>query len=225
MLPNPFNSEQSPGKRVAMSKFPISLDPPTQAKLYSEIELMICATANQYLMTQRREGRISIESIAKITNFWASKGRPQVIEFQFDQATQRDLILYNLKTFRFYGERAENAVSLNSMMYNWKTLAKEMAVRTFCTPDSVIRKHLHDIYQILEMLGAPLVTFLAFQEIQVKALKVMRDEQLHRDQVELVHFGVERAWNPPESVLTTSTDDDGNLVRYGLEGYSPTRAL
>ncbi len=190
-----------------MTKFPISLDPPAQAKLYSEVELMICATANKYLMTQRKQGRMSIESIAKITTFWASKGRPQVIEFQFDQSTQRDLILYNLKTFRFYGEHAENPVSLNSMMYNWKTVAKEMAVRTFCTPDSVIRKHLHDTYQILEMLGAPLVTFLAFQEIQVKALKIMREEQRKRDEAEMVQYGVERVWNPPELVSTRMVDD------------------
>ena len=194
-----------------MSKFPISIDPPTQAKLYSEIELMICATANQYLMTQRQEGRMSIESLVKITTFWASKGRPQVIEFQFDQSTQRDLILYNLKTFRFYGENAENPVSLNSMMYNWKTVAKEMSVRTFCTPDSVIRKHLHDIYQILEMLGAPMVTFLAFQAMQVKTLKTMREEQKKRDEAEMVQFGVERIWNPPQRVVSSPRHGMGDL--------------
>lgn len=206
LLPNPFSHEHTPSKRPIMSKFPVSLDPPTQAKLYSEIELMICATANQYLMTQRREGRISIESLVKVTTFWASKGRPQVIEFQFDQSTQRDLILANIKTFRFYGQHAENPVSLNSMMYNWKIVAKEMAVRTFCTPDSVIRKHMHDVYKILEMLGAPLVTFLAFQEIQVKALKIMREEQQKRDEAELVQYGVERVWNPPETVTTSNRD-------------------
>jgi len=211
LLPNPFSHEHNSSKRPTMSKFPVSLDPPTQAKLYSEIELMICATANQYLMTQRREGRMSIESLVKITTFWASKGRPQVIEFQFDQSSQRDLILYNLKTFRFYGEHAENPVSLNSMMYNWKTVAKEMAVRTFCTPDSVVRKHMHDVYKILEMLGAPLVTFLAFQEIQVKALKTMREEQKKRDEAESVQYGVERVWNPPERVTTKVKNGDGDL--------------
>lgn len=155
---------------------------------------------------------MSIESLVKITTFWASKGRPQVIEFQFDQATQRDLVLYNLKTFRFYGEHAENPVSLNSMMYNWKTVAKEMSVRTFCTPDSVIRKHLHDIYQILEMLGAPMVTFLAFQAMQVKALKTMREEQKKRDEAEMVQYGVERIWNPPpERVISSPRHRPGDL--------------
>ena len=158
---------------------------------------MICATANQYLSVQKDEGRMSVESVTKITQYWLKKNRPQVIEFMFDQATQRDLVLYNLKTFRFYGPYGDNIISMSSMMNNWKALAREMSIRTFCAPDNVIRKHLHDCYKILEMLGAPLVTFLAFQEIQVKALKVMRDEQKKRDEHEAIKFGVERKWEPP----------------------------
>lgn len=161
------------------------------------MELMICATANQYLNVQQHEGRMTVESLAKVTQWWASKNRPQVIEFMFDQATQRDLVLYNLKTFRFYGPNAENILSMNTMMQSWKALAREMAVRTFCTPDSVIKRHMHDCYKILEMLGAPLVTFLAFQEIQVKALAIMKEEQQKRDEYAAIKFGVEKKWQPP----------------------------
>jgi hypothetical protein len=145
---------------------------------------MICVTANKFLMAQYDSGRTSLDSVKKITESWASRNRPQVIEFQFDQATQRDLILLNLKTFEFHGEAKENPMVLNSVMYNWRVIAKEMSVRTFCNPDSVVRKHLHDVHKILEMLGAPLVTFLAFQEIQIKALdtiKKAQEKRLHRN--------------------------------------------
>lgn len=158
---------------------------------------MICATANKYLMIQKEEGRMSYESVAKITSFWAQKNRPQVIDFMFDQLTQRDLILQNLKTFRFYGPNAENPMSMNAMMNSWKTLAKEMSVRTFCTGDSTIRKQIQDIYKILELLGAPMVTFMAFQQIQVRILKTMREQQKVRDEYEAMKFGVERKWEPP----------------------------
>ena len=205
---------ESPAKRSAAyaktSKFPVSLGPPVQARLYSEIELMICATANQYLMIQRFENRMSLESITKITDFWTSKNRPQVIEFMFDQATQRDLVLYNLKTFRFYGPNAENPVSMNTMMLSWKTLAKEMSVRTFCQPDSVVRKHMHDCYKILEMLGAPLVTFLAFQEIQVKALKIMKEKQQQTEEYANIPFGLERKWEPPAGKISSETEEIEN---------------
>lgn len=56
-------------------------------------------------------------------------------------------------------------------------MAKEMSIRTFCYPDSVIRKHMHDTHKILEMLGGPLVTFLAFQELQMGALAAMKKAQ------------------------------------------------
>ncbi|PGH05107.1 hypothetical protein AJ80_08406 [Polytolypa hystricis UAMH7299] len=173
--PKPFHPKIAP-----QSTFPISLDPPTQARLYAEMELMICVSANQFLLEQHKQGRMSVESVSKVTSFWTSKNRPQVLQFQFDQATQRDLILYNLRTFKFHGECATNLVALNAILYNWKIVAKEMSVRTFCTPDSVVRKHMHDTHKILEMLGAPLVTFLAFQELQVNALASMKEEQEKR---------------------------------------------
>ena len=119
---------KSPSKSPFMSKQPVSLGAPTQAKLYADVELMICATANQYLNVQQRQGRMSLESLAKITQWWASKNRPQVIEFMYDQSTQRDLVLYNIKTFRFYGSKADDVIAMNTMMQSWKSLAKEMWV-------------------------------------------------------------------------------------------------
>ncbi len=173
---------------------------------------MICATANSFLMNQKRHGLMSLESITKVIETWKSKGRPQVIQFQFDQATQRDLILYNLKAFQFCGPQAEDAIAINSMMYNWKSVAKEMSVRTFCTPDSVIRKHLHDIYKILEMLGAPEVTFLAFQDISVNAAKTMRDAQRKRDEQQFIQYGVERPWYPPIKEGTEANNALDDLI-------------
>ena len=156
------------------------------------MELMVCATANKFLKEQRRANRMTVESIRKVTSFWLGKNRPQVIDFMFDQQTQRDLILYNIKTFRFHGPNAENIVQLHTMMQAWKTLAKEMSVRTFCAPDSTIRKHMQDLYRILELMGAPAVTFLVFQEIQVKALKTMRDQELMKS----LKPGTVRPWEP-----------------------------
>jgi hypothetical protein len=179
-LPAAFHQETSPTSEPTNSKFPVSLDPPTQARIYAEIELMICVTANKFLITQYDAGRTSLDSVKKITDYWSSLNRPQVIEFQFDQATQRELILANLKTFEFNGEAKDNPIVLHSVLYNWRVIAKEMSVRTFCTPDSVVRKHMHDVHKILEMLGAPLVTFLAFQEIQIKALDTIKKEQEKR---------------------------------------------
>lgn len=171
-----FSKSRTPPR----STFPISIRPDRQAKIYCEMELMICTTANSFLRTQCKAGLMSADSVSKITTQWSHKNRPQVVEFQFDQATQRDLILYNINTFRFHGEARTNPMILNSTMYAWKVMAKEMSVRTFCTPDSVIRKHMHDAHKVLELLGAGLRTFLFLQELQVEALKDIAEAQKKR---------------------------------------------
>ncbi|KAL9030828.1 MAG: hypothetical protein Q9196_001082 [Gyalolechia fulgens] len=221
LIPASMSSRESPsksGSAPVASTFPVSLSPPEQARFYSEAELMICATANQYLTIQKEQGRMSYESVAKILSFWAQKNRPQVIGFMFDQLTQRDLVLQNLKTFRFYGPNAENPMSMNAMMNSWKTLAKEMSVRTFCTGDSTIRKQIQDIYKILELLGAPMVTFMAFQQIQVRVLKIMREQQKVRDEQEATKYGVERKWEPPGGFgPRNSTDSEAYINPFSDE--------
>ncbi|PWY72172.1 hypothetical protein BO94DRAFT_560156 [Aspergillus sclerotioniger CBS 115572] len=172
--PNPLIHVSLRPRIVPESTIPISLDPPTQAKLYSEMEVMICVTANKFLLDQYNEGRLSEESIRKVTKYWGSKNRPQVIEFQFDQATQRRLIMSNIRTLRFSGEFSTNPVLLKSNLNNWKAVSKEMSVRTFCAPDSAIRKHMHDIHKILDMLDAPLVTYITFEELQMRTLSLMK---------------------------------------------------
>lgn len=170
---------------------------------------MICACANQYLKTEKEALRMSLPSVQRITDFWLAKGRPQVIEFQFDQATQRDLVEANVKDFRFYGPSAEDPMAMHSMLQRWKALAKEMSVRTFCSPDSVVRKHMHDAHKVLEMLGAPGVTFLAFQELQVEAVGKMDVRQGLLREYEGKRSGVEMRWEPPV----------GGLPRRSGEGW------
>ncbi|KAI9836426.1 MAG: hypothetical protein M1819_001457 [Sarea resinae] len=200
-----------PKPSPVISKFPVSLDPITQCSVYGELELMICVTANTYLMTQRREDRISVESVVKITDYWRSKGRPQVIEFQFDQATQCELISINSKHFRFYGEVGRDRLQLSSMLYHWKALAREMSVRTFCYPDSMVRKHLIDIQTVLEGMGAPLATFLAFQDIRTRCLKIMKEEGKKREEKAAIQYGVSKRWSPK----LVSSPASGSPIRSG----------
>lgn len=174
---NPFQSRLAP---AGSSQIPISLDPPTQAKLYSELELMLCVSANQFLLNQHKARRISVESFSKTLHDWAAQSRSNVPQFQFDQKTQCELVAANRRTLRFHGECAHSALELSACLRAWAGLAEDMSVRTFCATDSAVRKHLHDALKILEMLGAPSMTFLAFQELQVNALALMKREQERR---------------------------------------------
>lgn len=182
-----LNDTSIPPRRVTpstpqASTFPISLDPPYQAKVLSEIELMICYHANNFLMEQWRAGRLSDDSIAKTKYTWTARNRPQVLEFMYDQSTQRELVASNLRNIHFHGECGQNGQVLNATLYNWKSLAAEMAVRTFCSADSAIRKYMHDSHKIIEMLGAPANTFLALQDLQIKTLaKIAKKQRIRMD--------------------------------------------
>ena len=158
---------------LPQSTIPISLNPPIQAMLYSELEVMIFVSANVFLVEQYHEGRLSSESIKRIKNYWGSKNRPSVVEFRFDQATQQRLIMENKRSLRFHGESSTNPVLLSSNLHNWKAIVKEMSIRTFCAPDSMIRKHMHDVYKLLDMLGAPISTLVVCQKLHMQALSLM----------------------------------------------------
>ena len=203
----PKSKSQSPNK----TRFYVSLYPPQQARMYSEMELMIVASANEYLHTQQREGRMSVDSLTRVLENWISKNRPQVIEFQFDQTTQRELILLNLKTFRFFGPTGDDLISIHRMMQHWKALARDMGVRNFCTPDAVVRKNLVEAYKVLEMLGAPMVTVVAFCDIKERVEAVIAEKTKARREYEKIQFGVEKKWEPltenkKEGVILNQSD-------------------
>lgn len=198
-----FSLVSSSASKYPATGYLVSLTPPEQAKLYSEVELMICATANHFLKHQQYRGRIAPATLAKVAQGWASKNRPQVIEFRYDQQTQRDLVLYNIKAFRFHGPDADDPIVLNSMMHAWKHLGKDMSIRTFCTPDSVVRKHMIDINKVLEMLGAPEVMIQAYQEVELATGTLLNQRNKERAEDVETTWGDGGAWeSTPNEVVS-----------------------
>lgn len=164
----------------------ISLAPPEQARIYMELELMLVHTANNFLMSQFSQGRIDVDSIKKTVDAWKSKGRPLVIEFMYDQATQRDLVAANQHNFRFHGPTAGSEIRISSMLYNWKQVASLMAIRTFCSADTVIMKLLFDIEQVLELLGAADSLMLRLQQIRATGNQNMRSARHNKEVKEAI---------------------------------------
>ncbi|RDL37355.1 uncharacterized protein BP5553_04788 [Venustampulla echinocandica] len=170
-----INSKRSStDKRPASSLLAISLGPPEQAQISMELELMLVHTGNSFLMNEFSRGRMAVDTIKKTVDTWKGKGRPGVIEFMYDQATQRELVAANQHTFRFHGQRAGDVIRVNSMLYNWKQVANLMSIRTFCNADTVILKLLFDIEQILELLGASEPIMLRVQQIRARVNELIR---------------------------------------------------
>jgi hypothetical protein len=172
-----------------------------------EVEFMIVLTANGFLMNQFSQGRIAVDSIKKTVDMWKGKGRPVVIEFMYDQATQRDLVTVNQHNFRFHGERAADDVRINSMLYNWKQVASHMSRRTFCDADTVALKLLFDVEQILELLGACEGFLLKLQHIRATVNETMRVARQKRD-FKLVRMAASNGRSTAESSTRNPSIDD-----------------
>ncbi|KAJ5159815.1 uncharacterized protein N7482_006819 [Penicillium canariense] len=171
---SPASSPVFPGSSHAS---PItSLDSVTQAKLYSELEVMICNTANDFILRQYYDGRVSQHSIDKVNAFWASKNRPRVTEFRFDQATQRELIQANRRSMEFTDESVRYPIRVQCNLHNWKVIAQEMSIRTFCLPDSAIRKHLYDLRLIINMMNPSFATLRSLHDLTFWAQDQMLDK-------------------------------------------------
>lgn len=181
---------------------------------------MLVHTANCFLMAQFSQGRIAVDSIKKIVDMWKSKGRPIVIEFMYDQATQRELIATNQHNFRFHGGRAGDEIRINAMLYNWKQVASLMAIRTFCTADTIMLKLLFDIEQILELLGAGEPVLLRLQQIRASANEMMRVARHNKEvkaAAQAVPRGREMAWNTHSSTGSGSQSESMDDPYGGLK--------
>lgn len=148
----------TPPTRRQRTVFPVSIKSSGQSKLWSELEYMLIETCNGFLKEELDSGRLSRDSILRTKRQWQARNRPQVIEFYYDQATQYDLIIANLRTVKLYSDYARDAIMLNSVLHQWKILIREQSVKTLCMPDSIVRRWLHDGRRVLELLGASQIT-------------------------------------------------------------------
>lgn len=193
----------------------ISLPPPIQARLFSELELLLTKTINDYLLGEKMMGRMSEESLEKVVKSWIAKGRPLPNELYFDLATQLELFHANLKAFRFFGQHQGSYLHIQSMLNGWSALAKRLNRRTLSTPDSDIKKYLVDIDHILNLLGVDHKVWTSFgywRDATLQALAV-------KDQEEKGHgakaWGVPMAFLPPHGGSEEAFDDQ-NIVETGL---------
>ena len=178
------------------AELPVSIDYGDQMRLYGEIELMLSTAANGFLMEQKEEGRLSVSSVKKVTKSWFEDGRPQVLEFRFDLATQLKLVQLNVETFHFFGPDGHDGMRQAVLFNCWRSVARELSIRTFCAPDSAVKKMMSECYRILEMLGTKTEYFLLLQHLQVKTLEKMNAAEKARIERKNMH-GVTRQVHIP----------------------------
>jgi hypothetical protein len=167
----------SNGQFVNKPQLNISIAPPIQARIYMQLELSLHQTANSFLMAQVNQARMSLDSWKKHDELWKDKGRPSVREFMYNLEMQQKLVADNQHGFRFYGDAVGNNIRINAMLHSWRQVSRQLALRTFCDPDSVILKLICDVERILGTLGAVDSVMAGVQNLRIDVQKEISQKE------------------------------------------------
>lgn len=131
---------------------------------------MLLYTGNRFLMNAFSEGLLDFDTVKKAAETWKSKGRPMVTQFNYDQETQRKLIVVNQDRLRFNSPVHNlDRTRILTLLQAWKKNINIMSVRTLCNPDAVLRLLLKDSALVLEVLGADEKILIRLQNVRLMA--------------------------------------------------------
>ncbi|KAJ8610955.1 hypothetical protein MRB53_038259 [Persea americana] len=162
-------TEQQLDTEVEARREQISFPAYVQGELYMQLELLLVIEGNRFLTREYLAGRLNATCVQLIDHAWRQNARPSVTDFRYDIATQQALAVQSMNTLQF-GGAYQLGSKMRSSIAAWEVLATELSIRTFCMPDIVIKRHLQDAEQVLELLDAPADSMRAFQEMKGRTL-------------------------------------------------------
>ncbi|KAF4509552.1 hypothetical protein G6O67_003716 [Ophiocordyceps sinensis] len=174
---------QAPVKEASVCHVRISLDAREQSLLYCELEFHLTAALNDFITAELDKGHLVPDNLKKVSDWWANQGRPKVVGFRYDLETQLQLVALHVNDFNFYGRRQSSPVEIGGLLDAMKTNARQIRIRTFCQPDSVIAKQLVDAQSLFNMINVSNLQQVALAEV-AQFFKVIVERERERDQRE-----------------------------------------
>jgi len=180
-----FNSSRKAQAQVKdagpPSQIAISLSPREQSLLYCELEYHLTGAIHDYITDELERGHLVADNLKKIADFWVSQGRPKVVGFRYDLETQLELVNLHINDFNFYGRRQSNPVEIAGLLHCMKVNARQMRVRTFCQPDSVVAKQLVDSQSLFNMINVSRARQVGLAEIAQFFKAIVEREREYRE--------------------------------------------
>ncbi|KAK8077208.1 hypothetical protein PG996_003378 [Apiospora saccharicola] len=229
----------SPRRQSVSKRLTISLDPREQSLLYCELEFTLSNALDIYIKTQLNGGRLDPAKLKKVSDSWATKGRPRVVGFRYDLETQIELVRLHLYQFRFYhshysnhhhhrdtlsGGAEDSTTAVDAVLYAVKCNARVMRVRTLCQPDSVIAKHVLDAQALLGLLGAAEGMHRALAEVsQFFKVVVERERAVRRTReasIRALPHEVAAAMGNDSSMMSVTQAGDVSFQQQQNENYN-----
>jgi hypothetical protein len=173
----------------------ISLSPTIQARLFSELELLVARNLNEYLLSEQMKGHLSATSVDRIIKRWTDDNRPLPTDFYFDFGTQLEFLHANRKHLQFHGEYKGSLAVIQSMLKAFSGLAKRLTRKTLCTPDSDIRMHLTDIGNMFKLIGIELDEWNKYNywcKAALNAIEVVKRQRADDNAAQLPPYNLRR---------------------------------
>jgi hypothetical protein len=116
------------------------------------METSLVIQTNDFLKHQDKLGLLDGEAARSLAREWREAGRPPVVEFLYDAATQRRLAL-GLVCADVVGVRG-GVAEVASAMAAWAALVAAFNPRVLCLQDEAVVSLLRALPEVLWMLGA-----------------------------------------------------------------------
>ncbi|KAJ6440836.1 Zn(2)-Cys(6) zinc finger domain protein [Purpureocillium lavendulum] len=179
---NPSRRSQAQAKDAGPPpQIAISLNPREQSLLYCELEYHLTGAIHDFITGELERGHLVADNLKKIADYWFSQGRPKVVGFRYDLETQLELVSLHVNDFNFYGRRQSNPVEIAGLLHCMKVNARQIRVRTFCQPDSVIAKQLVDSQSLFNMINVSRARQIGLAEIAQFFKVIVEREKDYRE--------------------------------------------
>lgn len=200
-----FDDQEGANSRNKVPEVKISLRPRDQAAIIMEIEVTCVEALSQFLHKQDLQNRTDASKMKKIDDSWVSQGNVRPPHWRYSLQFQIEIMIVHIETFRFYGPAQNNVSVVAGLLHSAKQNARAIAKRSYGQPDSVIAKQMYEVYDFLELIGAPeqaiqgITNATLFFRIVVEREDIVREAQIkirqehnstldrHRDRLNKTH--------------------------------------
>ncbi|KAK4935743.1 hypothetical protein LTR10_023243 [Elasticomyces elasticus] len=156
----------------------ISFDPPLQARIFSELGIMLATATNKWLVRQANAGRLDVLLVTRAMIAHEDKYQNPVFEFWVDLETQLQIVTENYETVLFATAFEKSASSIQLQVFtNWPFLVRNITSANYQHPDSIVLGAVQEIKTILQMLNAPVAILEAWHVLHCKVHQAMDDNQ------------------------------------------------
>jgi hypothetical protein len=148
----------------------------------TELNLLVSAVCNKFLVAEADAGRLDAEVVAKFMVDYEAEHRTHILEFQFDTLTQYELERDNFETVLFDEQYEQNAWKILQVWTIWGHLVRGIAAGHHCHSDRKLAGWVGGVSDVLYLLRATPAVIASLHLLQVTFRFMIEDSRAIADE-------------------------------------------